>query len=107
MSDWETLEIGIFRLMSITTVDTHTLACMPHQKTRRNWSTRTMARTQAVTPYSGFGMLTSYALCFAADLARKHDARIVIFHCMAPFQAQMHYKAGFSSGKILDKVNRS
>jgi len=26
---------------------------------------------------------------------------------MAPFQAQMHYKAGFSSGKILDKVNRS
>jgi hypothetical protein len=62
-----------------------------------HWSTYTMARTQAVSmlPYSGFGVLTSYACYVAADLARKHDTRIVILHCVAPIQAEMHYKAGF------------
>jgi hypothetical protein len=52
-------------------------------------------------------MLTSCAFYFAADLARKHDAGIVILRCAAPVQAQMHYKAGFSSDKILDKASRS
>ena len=47
---------------------------------------------------------SSYAFYFAADLARKHDAQIVILHCIAPIQAQMHYKAGFKSDKILDRA---
>ncbi len=44
---------------------------------------------------------SSYAFYFAADMARRNDARIVILHCMAPIQAQMHYKAEFKSDKAL------
>ncbi len=44
---------------------------------------------------------SAYAFYFAADMARRHDARIVILHCMAPIQAQMHYKAEFKSDKTL------
>ena len=47
---------------------------------------------------------SSYAFYFAVDLARKHDARIVILHCIAPIQAQMHYKASFSSDKALERA---
>ena len=45
---------------------------------------------------------SSYAFYFAADLAQKHAARIVILHCIAPIQAQMHYKASFSSDRALE-----
>ncbi len=47
---------------------------------------------------------SSYAFYFAADLARKHDARMVILHCIAPIQAQMHYKADFKSDKVLERA---
>jgi nucleotide-binding universal stress UspA family protein len=45
---------------------------------------------------------SSYAFYFAVDLAQSHDARIVILHCMAPIQAQMHYKAEFKSDAALE-----
>ena len=47
---------------------------------------------------------SSYAYYFAVDLARKHDARIVILHCIAPVEAQMHYRAAFSSDKALERA---
>jgi nucleotide-binding universal stress UspA family protein len=47
---------------------------------------------------------SSYAFFYAVDLARNHDARIVILHCVAPIQAQMHYRASYKSDKILDKA---
>jgi nucleotide-binding universal stress UspA family protein len=47
---------------------------------------------------------SSYAFYSAVDLARKYDARIVILHCIAPVQAQMHYKASFSSDSALEKA---
>lgn len=47
---------------------------------------------------------SSYAFYFAVDLARKHDAMIVILHCIAPIQAQMHYKASYSSDKALERA---
>ena len=47
---------------------------------------------------------SSYAFYFAVDLARKHDARILILHCIAPIQAQMHYKASYSSDKTLERA---
>ncbi len=47
---------------------------------------------------------SSFAFYFAADLARKHDAKIVILHCTAPIQAQMHYKSGFTSDKVLERA---
>jgi nucleotide-binding universal stress UspA family protein len=47
---------------------------------------------------------SSYAFYYAVDLARSHDARIEILHCIAPIQTQMHYKAGFKSDKALDRA---
>jgi nucleotide-binding universal stress UspA family protein len=47
---------------------------------------------------------SSYAFFFAVDLAQNHDARIVILHCVAPVQAQMHYRASHKSDKVLDKA---
>jgi len=35
---------------------------------------------------------SAYAAYFAADLARKHDAKIVIFHCIAPIQPAFYYE---------------
>ena len=35
---------------------------------------------------------SSYASYFAADLAQKHDAKIVIFHCIAPIQPAIYYE---------------
>ena len=35
---------------------------------------------------------SAYASYFAADLALKHDAKIVIFHCIAPIQPAIYYR---------------
>jgi nucleotide-binding universal stress UspA family protein len=37
---------------------------------------------------------SSYAAYFAADLARKHDAKVVIFHCIAPIHPAIYYEIG-------------
>ncbi len=37
---------------------------------------------------------SSYAAYFAADMARKHDAKVVIFHCIAPIHPAIYYEIG-------------
>lgn len=37
---------------------------------------------------------SSYASYFAADLARQHDAKVIIFHCIAPIQPAIYYEIG-------------
>jgi len=44
---------------------------------------------------------SAYAFYFAADLARKHDATIVILHCMGWIPPEIYYEGGFVD---LDKV---
>lgn len=47
---------------------------------------------------------SAYAFYFAADMARKHDARIVILHCMTPIPPAIYYEAGIGGGRTLEKT---
>jgi universal stress protein A len=40
---------------------------------------------------------SSYAFYFAVDLARKHDANIIILHCVKPVPPSAYAEAGFTS----------
>ncbi|HME42977.1 MAG TPA: universal stress protein [Syntrophorhabdales bacterium] len=39
---------------------------------------------------------SSYAFYFAADMARKHDAKIVILHCIGAVPPSVYMEAGFT-----------
>jgi nucleotide-binding universal stress UspA family protein len=39
---------------------------------------------------------SSYAFYVAVDLARKHDAKIVTLHCIAPIPPEVYMEAGFT-----------
>jgi len=48
---------------------------------------------------------SSYAFYFAADLGRKHDAKIVILHCIGSIPPSVYYEGGFSDrDRIMKKV---
>jgi nucleotide-binding universal stress UspA family protein len=48
---------------------------------------------------------SSYAFYFAADLARKHDAKIVMLHSITPIPQTVYYEAGLADGNsTLKKV---
>ncbi len=47
---------------------------------------------------------SAYAFYFAADMARNHDARIVILHCMTPIPPAVYYEAGIGGDRTLDKA---
>ena len=48
---------------------------------------------------------SSYAFYFAADLARKHDAKIVILHCIASIPPAVYYEGGLADGnRTLKKI---
>ena len=42
---------------------------------------------------------SSYAFYFAADMARKHDAKIVILHCIGTIPPSVYMEAGFSNAE--------
>ena len=51
---------------------------------------------------------SSYAFYFAADLARKHDAKIVILHCMASIPPSIYYEDGLADGnRTLKKIQEN
>jgi nucleotide-binding universal stress UspA family protein len=47
---------------------------------------------------------SSYAFYFAADLAQKHDAQIVILHYIASIQPQVYFEAGLTGDRILERA---
>ncbi len=48
---------------------------------------------------------SSYAFYFAADMARKHDAKIVILHCIGTIPPSVYMEAGFNDAeRILRKA---
>jgi nucleotide-binding universal stress UspA family protein len=48
---------------------------------------------------------SSYAFYFAVDLARKHDAKIVILHCIGSIPPSLYYEGGFSDrNKTLKRI---
>jgi nucleotide-binding universal stress UspA family protein len=48
---------------------------------------------------------SSYAFYFAVDLARKHDAKIVILHCIGSIPPSLYYEGGFSDrNRVLKQV---
>jgi len=47
---------------------------------------------------------SSYAFYFAADLAQKHDAQIVILHCIASIPSQAYFEVGSKGDRILDRA---
>ena len=48
---------------------------------------------------------SSYAFYFAADLARKHDAKIVILHCIPSIPPAVYYEGGLALGnRTLKKI---
>ncbi len=51
---------------------------------------------------------SSYAFYFAADLARKHDAKIVILHCIGSIPPAVYYEGGLAeSNKTLRKIKET
>jgi nucleotide-binding universal stress UspA family protein len=51
---------------------------------------------------------SSYAFYFAADLARKHDAKIVILHCIASIPPAVYYEGGLADGnRTLKKIKEN
>jgi nucleotide-binding universal stress UspA family protein len=42
---------------------------------------------------------SSYAFYFAADLARKHDAKIIILHCIGTIPPSVYMEAGFTDAE--------
>ena len=42
---------------------------------------------------------SSYAFYFAADMARKHDAKIVILHCIGTIPPSVYMEAGFGDAE--------
>ena len=51
---------------------------------------------------------SSYAFYFAADLARKHDAKIVILHCIPSVPPTVYYEAGLADGnRTLKKIKET
>ncbi len=48
---------------------------------------------------------SSYAFYFATDLARKHDAKIVILHCIGSIPPSLYYEGGFSDrNRVLKQI---
>jgi nucleotide-binding universal stress UspA family protein len=48
---------------------------------------------------------SSYAFYFAADMARKHDAKIVILHCIGTIPASVYMEGGFANAEgIMQKA---
>ena len=48
---------------------------------------------------------SSYAFYFAADMARKHDAKIVVLHCIGTIPASIYMEAGFASAeRVLERA---
>jgi nucleotide-binding universal stress UspA family protein len=48
---------------------------------------------------------SSYAFYFAADIARRHDAKIVILHCIGTIPPSVYMEAGFNDAeRILRKA---
>lgn len=48
---------------------------------------------------------SAYAFFFAADMARKHDAKIVILHCIGTIPPSVYMEAGFGDAeRILRKA---
>jgi nucleotide-binding universal stress UspA family protein len=48
---------------------------------------------------------SSYAFYFAADMARKHDAAVVILHCIGTIPPSVYMEAGFTDAeRVLTKV---
>jgi len=48
---------------------------------------------------------SSYAFYFATDLARKHDAKIIILHCIPSIPPTVYYEAGLADdNKTLKKI---
>jgi nucleotide-binding universal stress UspA family protein len=51
---------------------------------------------------------SSYAFYFAADLARRHDAKITIVHCIASIPPAVYYEGGLADGnKTLKKIKET
>ncbi len=50
---------------------------------------------------------SSYAFYFAADLSRKHDAKIVILHCIGSIPPSVYYEGGFSDHDRIMKMVRA
>ena len=44
---------------------------------------------------------SSYAFYFAADMARKHDAKIIILHCIGAIPPSVYMEAGFTDAEAL------
>lgn len=44
---------------------------------------------------------SAYAFYFAADLARKHGAKIVILHCIGLISPSVYYEAGFTDAPMI------
>ncbi len=44
---------------------------------------------------------SSYAFYFAADLARSHDAKIIILHCIGTIPPSVYMEAGFTDAERL------
>lgn len=42
---------------------------------------------------------SSYAFYFASDMARKHDAKIVILHCIGTIPPSVYMEAGFTDAE--------
>ena len=42
---------------------------------------------------------SAYAFYFAADMARKHDAKIVILHCIGTIPPSVYMEAGFTDAE--------
>jgi nucleotide-binding universal stress UspA family protein len=47
---------------------------------------------------------STYAFYFAADLARKYNAKITILHCIPIIPPQVYYEAGLGGDNTLAKV---
>ena len=48
---------------------------------------------------------SSYAFYFAADMARKHDAKIVILHCIGTIPPSVYMEAGFTDAeKVMQRA---
>lgn len=51
---------------------------------------------------------SSYAFYFAADLARKHDAKILILHCIPSIPPAVYYEGGLADGnRTLKKIKET
>jgi nucleotide-binding universal stress UspA family protein len=51
---------------------------------------------------------SSFAFYFAADMARKYDAKIIILHCIPSIPPAVYYEGGLTNGdKTLKKIKET